>query len=110
MVTTMTIAQLLDDPAQRAFLTRLAREYIWWKSPSEALAYPHRVVAQAMDLGTWDDVLALEEHLGPSLLREVLVRAEAGWFHPRSWHFWHYRLGVVPPGEAVPPLPKRRIP
>jgi hypothetical protein len=46
--------------------------------------------------------------LGENTLQAVLARAEAGQFNERSWHYWHYRLGLARPG-AVPPLPVRRI-
>jgi hypothetical protein len=30
-------------------------------------------------------------------------------FDARSWHYWHYRLGLAEP-DKVPPLPSRVIP
>lgn len=89
-------------------LDEFARKYIWWMPPSEALAYPARVVAQVMNLGEFNDACRLIEALGESTLRAVVAQAEAGQFNERSWHYWHYRLGLARPG-AVPPLPVRRI-
>jgi hypothetical protein len=85
----------------------LARRYIWWLSPDEALALPLRVVAQVMDIGTMDDCAILQEYFRHSDLRKALKNAEPGWFRPRSWAFWHYRLGVVNWGGEVPLLPAR---
>ncbi len=103
-------SRLTADPAVAETARRWARTYLWWKTPEEILRdEPSRLVAQVMDVGTYEDVLALERLLGPQLLRAVLVRAQAGWLRPRSWAFWHYRLGLVAPGEPPPPLPARRI-
>ena len=85
----------------------LAGRYIWWKSPPQALAYPHRVVAQVMNIGDWDDVLKLTRQFNQEALTEVLKAAEAGQFNARSWHFWHYRLRLASAPEDVPPLPPR---
>ena len=39
-----------------ACLRALAPRYVWWKTPDEAMEYPHRVAAQVMNLGTFDDL------------------------------------------------------
>lgn len=88
-------------------LRPLAEKYVWWKSADEALQYPSRVIAQVMNLGAYEDVQLLAEIVEEEALRDVLRGAEAGQFTPRSWHYWHYRLGLSQPGE-VPPLPARR--
>lgn len=89
-------------------LKRIATKYIWWKSPEEALRQPQRVVAQVMDIGDYDDVLALEKQADQEYLCEVLAHAEIGQFSPRSWFFWHYRLGLCDFGK-IPPMPQRRV-
>jgi hypothetical protein len=89
-------------------LTRLAKRYVWWKTPNEAIEMPERVVAQVMNIGDYDDVQALADEVGDDYLRQVLAHAEAGQFEARSWTYWHYRLGLARPGE-VPPLPERLI-
>lgn len=88
---------------------RLASKYIWWKGPREAVSRPERVIAQVMNIGDYDDVLALVREAGVSYLREVLTHAEPGQFNARSWAYWHYRLGLSDPGK-VPALPVRRLP
>jgi hypothetical protein len=88
-------------------MRRLAQRYIWWKEADEALKYPDQVIAQVMDIGTFEDAGLLERHLGPERLVQVLSAAEAGMFSPPSWHYWHYRLGLATGSEQVPPLPLR---
>lgn len=89
-------------------LKALAGKYIWWKSPDEAMAQPERVIAQVMDIGDWDDVQALVSQVGDNALRQVLEHAQAGQFRPRSWAYWHYRLGLCEV-DQVPPLPVRKF-
>ncbi len=96
-------------PEAVAALKPLAARYIWWMTPNEAILYPYRVAAQVMNVGTFEDSAALQEMLGDGLLRHVLLNAEAGQFDDRSWHYWHYRLGLAEYGvKAVPPMPVRK--
>lgn len=90
-------------------LDEMSAKYLWWKTGDDRPHMTRRVLAQVMNMGDWDDVLRVIDEVGEAPLRDVLSHAEAGWLTPRSWAFWHYRLGVVPPGEAVPPLPRRRF-
>ena len=91
-------------------LRGLARTYVWWKTPEEAMQYPNRVAAQVMNLGTWEDLTALIEAAGETYLRQVLRGAEAGQLDARSWHYWHYRLGLAEYGvRPVPPMPARKV-
>ena len=89
-------------------MSRLAAKYIWWKPASLAMEQPQRVAAQVMELGDWDDVVQLCESEGEDFLRDVLQHAQPGQLSERSWHYWHYRLGLAQPG-AVPALPQRRL-
>ncbi|MCX6936655.1 MAG: hypothetical protein NTU80_01965 [Verrucomicrobia bacterium] len=95
---------------ERTVLLNMARKYIWWMQPEEALCYPARVIAQVMNLGVFEDAFGLLELLGADRLVDVLCRAEAGQFSPESWHFWHYRLDLVQADEPMPPLLVRHIP
>lgn len=85
----------------------LARRYIWWLPPEASLALPRRVVAQVMDIGTLGDCVTLQKYFSRAELRKTLRQAEAGWFRPRSWGYWHYRLGLTKWGAEPPPLPVR---
>lgn len=89
-------------------LKPLARKYIWWKTPEDAVAMPERVIAQVMDIGDYADVQLLVAQVGDEVLRDVLASAEAGQFNARSWAYWHYRLGLSSLGQ-VPALPVRRF-
>jgi hypothetical protein len=83
---------------------------VWWKTPEEAMRFPERVAAQVMNLGTWGDLTALIEAAGEPYLRQVLRGAEAGQLDVRSWHYWHYRLGLAEYGvRPVPPMPARKV-
>lgn len=98
-------------PASEALvcLSNLSRRYVWWKSPDQAMRFPDRVAVQVMDLGTFEDITSLIETAGEEYLRAVLQRAEAGQLSPRSWHYWHYRLGLAEYGRRpVPPMPVRK--
>jgi hypothetical protein len=88
-------------------LEELAARYIWWKTPPDAVLYPQRVAAQVMNIGDYDDVQRLTHTLTSDGLRAVLRSAEAGQFNDRSWHYWHYRLGLAKMPQDVPPLPVR---
>ena len=89
-------------------LKRLSTRYIWWKTTEEALQNPRRIIAQVMNIGDFEDMQQLAETLGDEALRDVLRQAEAGEFNARSWHYWHYRLGMAKL-DRVPPLPKRKF-
>ena len=89
-------------------LKHLAKRYVWWKTPEEAVEFPYLVVARVMNIGDYDDVQALARSVGDDYLREVITHAEIGQFNARSWHYWHYRLRLAKHGK-VPPLPRRRV-
>lgn len=86
-----------------------AARYIWWETPDEAMRRPARVIAQVMNLGDLDDVSALLASVGKESFREVLGNAEPGWFNAKSWHYWHYALGLCQPNDAVPQMPVRKF-
>jgi hypothetical protein len=94
----------------RACLLSLASRYVWWTSPEEAIKFPQRVAAHIMNIGAWEDVVQMVDAVGEDYLRHVLKTAEAGQLNARSWHYWHYRLGLAEYGtRPVPPMPVRKI-
>jgi hypothetical protein len=94
----------VDSEALKPFAAR----YIWWKTPDDAVTRPERVIAQVMDIGDFEDMQAVARLVGDEALRRVLTEAEAGQFRPRSWAYWHCRLGMAD-GDELPPLPVRRF-
>ena len=95
-------------PVDLEALKPLAAKYAWWRTPEEALAMPQRVIAQVMDIGDYFDVQRMARKIGDDALREALAQTQASQFSPRSWHYWHYRLGLAAVGE-VPALPRREF-
>lgn len=92
-------------PSPADALEGAARRLIWWKTPEEALRDRARLLAQIMTYGDLEDVRAMLAATTEDELREVLRHAPAGVFDPRSWNYWHLRLGMPPA-----PLPLRRLP
>lgn len=93
-------------PFDPTILARFARKYVWWVTADVAVTMPERVVAHVMNIGDYDDVQALATLAGDDYLRAVLQQAETGQFTPRSWAYWHYRLGLATP-DHVPTMPTR---
>lgn len=92
-------------PAHPALLAELASRYIWWRDsqpPSE-----ERIIAQVLNLGTYDDARRLEAAYTPQELRGVMLRAQPGWIGRRSWNFWRARLSFGGAGP-LPEAPPRR--
>jgi hypothetical protein len=89
-------------------LTPFARKYIWWQPTEVASLEPRRVIAQVMNLGTFEDVMALRQLVGNAELSRALKEARPGEFSDRSWHYWHLVLGIAPLSD-IPPLPVRRL-
>ncbi len=98
----------LSEPALGC-LRRLATRYVWWKPVEESMRFPDRVAAQVMNIGDWKDVVDMVNAVGEDYLRQILRHAEAGQLNERSWHYWHYRLGLAEYGvRPVPPMPVRK--
>jgi hypothetical protein len=90
------------------FLKPLAKKYVWWKTPEEALRSPALVMAQVMNIGDFDDVQRLTQKVNYLMLRKVLSLVDAKHFSQKSWHYWHYRLGLIYSDQEPPALPERR--
>lgn len=93
--------------APTRLLGEMARKYLWWRKPGES-AEPDRVIIQVMELGDYEDIVRIEDVFGRERLARVLRSAAPGRLSPRSWAYWHYRLGLAAPGKALPPPPRRR--
>lgn len=90
-----------------AALPELARRYVWWLPPEEALAHRDHFLCQLMQLGTLDDVQTARRLLGDDAFREALRAAPSGILDARSWTFWHlFLFGAPPPAMPLRPLPR----
>lgn len=89
-------------------LYNLAKYYVWWKTPEDALKHPEIIISQVMNIGDYSDVQKMDHTVSKEYMRQVLLQAYAGQFDKKSWHYWHYRLGLAAPGN-VPPLPQRNL-
>lgn len=88
-------------------LIRLAPRYLWWTLDGPEDERTRRTLAQIMNLGTYEDIRAIEAAFDREELVAVLAHAEPGWFSPRSWEFWRGRLGLsAEPGLSANP-PRR---
>jgi hypothetical protein len=92
--------------AARASLLRdFAERYIWWvdeHGPSD-----DRIIAQVMNIGTYEDIRRLERAYETKELRAAMLRAQPGWISARSWDFWRGRLSFAG-AEPIPEEPPRR--
>jgi hypothetical protein len=94
----------VDETAR--FIDEIGRKYLWWEPVDGSRHTDDRILAQAMNLGTFDDVISLEEKIGEARLVSLMKRAQPGWFNDRSWEFWRGRL-LFSTGEVLserPPL------
>ena len=87
--------------------TELETRFFWWEPVGLQPRSPARILAQAMDLASFDDVRQLENRLGPHRLAEVMLEVEPGWISERSWEFWRGRLTLAT-GRAIPDTPPQR--
>lgn len=89
-------------------LLHFARKYVWWQTPETALADPHRIIAQVMNLGTFEDARELRRYVGDAELKQALREARPGEFSEPSWHHWHLVLGEAEV-NAIPSMPMRQF-
>jgi hypothetical protein len=98
-------ARMKSDPSP---LVRIARRYVWWSAPERTIAENlPRLIAQVMEMGTWKDAHELLALLGGDAFENVLRHPPPSVLSPKSWVFWHHRLGL---GEAPELATKRNIP
>ncbi|MCC6948700.1 MAG: hypothetical protein IT539_13115 [Bradyrhizobiaceae bacterium] len=95
----------LKLPAELA--AELERKFFWWEPVDSHPRSDARILTQAMNLASFDEVRRLEKTLGANCLAEVLLDAEPGWISERSWEFWRGRLELAT-GRRLPDAPPRR--
>lgn len=86
-------------------LLTIAQRVVWFKEPVDTLNEPVHFLAHAMTYGTVEDLEAIGKVIGYAAFETVLDSAPPGIFDPRSWAYWHVRVGRLP----VPPLPVRKL-
>ena len=96
-------------PSERdEFLLKMADRYGWDTPRSDALANPGRIILRVLDIGALEDILACERVIGRGNLASIVQGSNAGALRPKSWDFWHYRLGLAEADYTPPPPPTRR--
>jgi hypothetical protein len=90
-------------------IAELRRKYIWWEPVGDQPHTQERIIAHAMDLGTFDDIRRLEKALGCDRLAEVMLQAEPGWLSDRSWEFWRGRLSRALGRQLPEEAPRRSL-
>lgn len=98
---------IANDVFERT-IAEFGRKYLWWKPPGGQPHSTARIIAQTMNLGTYDDILRLEQTVGKERLVDVMLNAEPGWINDRSWEFWRGRLSLAT-GAAIPHQGPRRV-
>lgn len=86
-------------------LCAISERIIWFETPEVALQNPVRFIAYAMRYATHQDMQCIRKHVDDDALKVALNHAPAGIIDPRSWAYWHVKMGIYPP----PPLPQRRF-
>jgi hypothetical protein len=82
-------------------LPELEQKFFWWEPVGSVPRSAARIVAQAMSLAGFDDIIRLERELGPDRLVEIMLQAQPGWIDARSWALWRGRLTLAT-GRAIP--------
>ncbi|HEV7407106.1 MAG TPA: hypothetical protein VGO01_01360 [Bradyrhizobium sp.] len=98
---------MTTSDVSQAVIAEFGRKYLWWEPVD---GHPHsedRIIAQTMDLATYDDILLLEQTVSKSRLVEIMLHAAPGWISDRSWEFWRGRLSFAT-GAAIPGTAPRR--
>jgi hypothetical protein len=88
-------------------LEQFRRKYLWWTPVDGHPFSEERIIAQTMNLATYDDILLLENAAGQARLVEIMYAAEPGWLNDRSWEFWRGRLTLAT-GMSIPDKAPRR--
>jgi len=93
-------------PQREAALKEWAR-YIWWQPAKASLKEPDRILIQVMNLGVLEDVQKLDRLFPPSQLRTLTQKSLPGQLTPKSWCWWHLKLGLAATYSQIPPPPRR---
>jgi hypothetical protein len=61
---------MVTNDAARETIAGFGRKYLWWEPVGGQPHSEERIIAQTMNLGTYDDILVLEQTVGKSRLVE----------------------------------------
>src|SRR3979411_623557 len=64
-------------------IAEFGRKFLWWEPIDGQPHSEDRIIAQTMNLGTFDDILLLEQTVGNARLVEIMMNAEPGWLNDR---------------------------
>lgn len=106
MVLRMNTSVGIKLPADLA--AELEAKYFWWESVGSAPRSDARILAQAMDLASFEDIRRLETIVGVETLADFMHNMEPGWISERSWELWRGRLELAT-GRPIPQRPPRRV-
>jgi hypothetical protein len=95
------------EPLPADLAAELESRFFWWEPVGSQPRSHARILAQAMNFASFDDVRRLEKILGPQRLAEAMLEAQPGWINERSWEFWRGRLALAV-GRTIPDAPPRR--
>ncbi|MDO8400816.1 MAG: hypothetical protein Q7T45_23660 [Bradyrhizobium sp.] len=98
---------MITNDTSKETIAEFGRKYLWWEPVGDQPHSEDRIIAQTMNLGTYDDILLLEQTVGRPRLVEIMLHAEPGWINDRSWEFWRGRLSLAT-GAAIPNGTPRR--
>jgi hypothetical protein len=98
---------MMKTDVSRETIAGFGRKYLWWKPVGGQPFSEDRIIAQTMNLATYDDILLLERTVDNAHLIKIMLHAEPGWFSDRSWEFWRGRLSFAT-GVAIPDEAPRR--
>ena len=87
--------------------SELEAKFFWWEPVGEQPRSDARILAQAMNLASFEDIRRLERTLDADFLVEAMLGAEPGWIDERSWEFWRGRLSRAT-GRRIPVASPRR--
>ncbi|HLX17909.1 MAG TPA: hypothetical protein VKS24_22180 [Bradyrhizobium sp.] len=99
----------MKTDAAKRYIAELGRKYLWWDPVGDQPHSEDRIIAQAMNFGTYADIVVLEQTVGKKRLVEVMLRAGPGWLSDRSWEFWRGRLSLVAGGAIPDEAPRRHF-
>jgi hypothetical protein len=97
---------MLNQENEPGRLQTIAARVCWWQPAEETLRDTPLFLCRVMTWGTLEDAGFCLDRFGQEAFRSALRSAPPGLLDPRSWHYWHHRLGVLP----APAQPVRAIP